>query len=67
LCAVPTGDLRVLQRFARLYGDPPPCTSAWHQVPLHLGRVLMGLHLELLSIRRTPGTLNDLAESESAA
>jgi UDPglucose--hexose-1-phosphate uridylyltransferase len=57
--------LEVLQRFDRLYGDPLPYISAWHQAPLRVGRDLMGLHLELFSIRRAPGKLKYLAGSES--
>ena len=57
--------LDVLQRFDRLYGDPLPYISAWHQAPLHVGRDLMGLHVELFSIRRAPGKLKYLAGSES--
>jgi UDPglucose--hexose-1-phosphate uridylyltransferase len=58
--------LDVLQRFDRLYGDPLPYISAWHQAPVHVGRDLLGLHLELFSIRRAPGKLKFLAGSESA-
>ena len=57
--------LDVLQRFDRLYGDPLPYMSAWHQAPVRSGRDLLGLHLELFSIRRAPGKLKYLAGSES--
>ena len=58
--------LDVLQRFDRLYDSPLPYISAWHQAPLHTGRDLLALHLELFSIRRAPGKLKFLAGSESA-
>ena len=57
--------LDVLQRFDRLYATPLPYISAWHQAPLQIGRELLGLHLEVFSIRRAPGKLKYLAGSES--
>jgi UDPglucose--hexose-1-phosphate uridylyltransferase len=57
--------LDLLQRFDRLYGDQLPYIAAWHQAPLRVGRDLLGLHLELFSIRRAPGKLKYLAGSES--
>jgi UDPglucose--hexose-1-phosphate uridylyltransferase len=58
--------LDVLRRFDRLYGSPLPYISAWHQAPRRVGRDLLGLHLELFSIRRAPDKLKYLAGSESA-
>jgi UDPglucose--hexose-1-phosphate uridylyltransferase len=58
--------LDVLRRFDRLYGTPLPYIAAWHQAPLRAGRDLLGLHLEVFSIRRAPGKLKYLAGSESA-
>jgi UDPglucose--hexose-1-phosphate uridylyltransferase len=58
--------LDLLRRFDRLYGDQLPYISAWHQAPTTAGRDLLGLHLELFSIRRAVGKLKFLAGSESA-
>jgi UDPglucose--hexose-1-phosphate uridylyltransferase len=58
--------LDVLQRFDRLYDAPLPYISAWHQAPVHAGRDLLGLHLEVFSSRRTADKLKFLAGSESA-
>jgi UDPglucose--hexose-1-phosphate uridylyltransferase len=49
-----------------MYGDQLPYISAWHQAPVHAGRDLLGLHLELFSPRRTADKLKFLAGSESA-
>jgi len=58
--------LDVLSRFDGLFGLPMPYIAAWHQAPVHVGRALAYLHLELFSIRRAPGKLMYLAGSESA-
>jgi UDPglucose--hexose-1-phosphate uridylyltransferase len=58
--------LDVLQRFDRLYAAPLPYISAWHQAPTTVGRELLGLHLEVFSIRRSADKLKFLAGSESA-
>lgn len=58
--------LDVLNRLDRMYNAPLPYIAAWHQAPVELGRDLLGLHLELFSIRRTRTKLKFLAGSESA-
>jgi UDPglucose--hexose-1-phosphate uridylyltransferase len=58
--------LDVLQRFDRLYDAPLPYIAAWHQAPKSVGRDLLGLHLEVFSIRRSADKLKFLAGSESA-
>jgi UDPglucose--hexose-1-phosphate uridylyltransferase len=45
---------------------PVPYISAWRQAPVHEGRDLGYLHLQLFSIRRAAGRLKYLAGSESA-
>ncbi|MER6913175.1 galactose-1-phosphate uridylyltransferase [Streptomyces sp. NPDC000594] len=61
--------LELLRRFDRVFGDgqpPTPYISAWHQAPFHAeGRADLALHLELFTVRRTPGKLKFLAGSES--
>ncbi|MFF2812342.1 galactose-1-phosphate uridylyltransferase [Streptomyces sp. NPDC058000] len=61
--------LEVLRRFDRLFGPqapPTPYISAWHQAPVHVAdRAEFALHLELFTVRRTPGKLKFLAGSES--
>ncbi|WP_407565378.1 galactose-1-phosphate uridylyltransferase [Streptomyces sp. 184] len=62
--------LELLRRFDRIFGpgEPPtPYISAWHQAPVRAaGRDDYALHLELFTIRRSPGKLKYLAGSESA-
>jgi UDPglucose--hexose-1-phosphate uridylyltransferase len=58
--------LDLLARLDRLFGVPLPYVAAWHQAPVHGGRDLARLHLELFSVRRAPGKLKYLAGSESA-
>ena len=58
--------LDVLARLDRMYDAPLPYISAWHQAPVRAGRDLLGLHLEVSSIRRTATRLKFLAGSESA-
>jgi UDPglucose--hexose-1-phosphate uridylyltransferase len=46
--------------------DPrPPYIAGWHQAPVRTGRDLTRLHLQLFSLRRSPGKLKYLAGSES--
>ncbi|WP_214401722.1 galactose-1-phosphate uridylyltransferase [Pseudonocardia lacus] len=62
----------LLRRLERFFGedtvsvDPrPPYIAGWHQAPVHTGRDLTRLHLQLFSLRRAPGKLKYLAGSES--
>ncbi|MFI7585649.1 galactose-1-phosphate uridylyltransferase [Spongisporangium articulatum] len=64
--AFPALYLDVLGRLDRMYNAPLPYIAAWHQAPVREGRDLLGLHLELFSIRRTATKLKFLAGSESA-
>jgi UDPglucose--hexose-1-phosphate uridylyltransferase len=65
--------LELLRRFDRIFGPdapPTPYISGWHQAPFTIeGRELVredfALHLELFTIRRSPGKLKYLAGSES--
>ncbi|MGW2838333.1 galactose-1-phosphate uridylyltransferase [Streptomyces sp. NPDC001493] len=61
--------LELLRRFDRIFGPdapPTPYIAAWHQAPFRApGREELALHLELFTIRRTPGKLKFLAGSES--
>ncbi|MEU0691583.1 galactose-1-phosphate uridylyltransferase [Streptomyces uncialis] len=62
--------LELLRRFDRIFGPdapPTPYISAWHQAPFTrpAERAGFGLHLELFTVRRTPGKLKFLAGSES--
>ncbi|MBZ4017303.1 galactose-1-phosphate uridylyltransferase [Streptomyces purpurogeneiscleroticus] len=61
--------LEVLRRFDRIFGEgepPTPYIAAWHQAPVRSPhRDGFALHLELFTIRRTPGKLKFLAGSES--
>ncbi|GLF99392.1 galactose-1-phosphate uridylyltransferase [Streptomyces yaizuensis] len=61
--------LELLVRFDRVFGEgqpPTPYVSAWHQAPFRApGREDLALHLELFTVRRTPGKLKFLAGSES--
>jgi UDPglucose--hexose-1-phosphate uridylyltransferase len=56
----------VLRRFDKLFDTSMPYISAWNQAPVHDGRELVHLHLELFSIRRSATKLKYLAGSESA-
>jgi UDPglucose--hexose-1-phosphate uridylyltransferase len=58
--------LDVLGRFERLFDLPMPYIAAWHQAPVHTGRELSHLHLQVFSIRRAADKLKFLAGSESA-
>jgi UDPglucose--hexose-1-phosphate uridylyltransferase len=56
----------LLRRFDKLFDKPMPYISAWNQAPVHQGRELAHLHLELFSSRRSATKLKFLAGSESA-
>ncbi|MGJ7442162.1 galactose-1-phosphate uridylyltransferase [Aquipuribacter sp. MA13-6] len=58
--------LDLLGRLDRLFDVPLPYISAWHQAPVHAGRDLLALHLQITSIRRAPTRLKYLAGSEAA-
>jgi UDPglucose--hexose-1-phosphate uridylyltransferase len=55
----------LLRRFDRLFDQPAPYISAWHQAPVRREAADFALHLELFTIRRAPGKLKYLAGSES--
>ncbi len=58
----------LLHRLDRYFGPDagrPPYIAGWHQAPVHTGRDLTRLHLQLFSLRRAPGKLKYLAGSES--
>ncbi|WP_411140034.1 galactose-1-phosphate uridylyltransferase [Streptomyces sp. x-80] len=70
--------LELLRRFDRIFDEGngrgksvagaarTPYIAAWHQAPVHAAdRAEFALHLELFTIRRTPGKLKFLAGSES--
>ena len=59
--------LEVLRRMDRYYEGVHelPYISGWHQAPVHEGRELGRLHLQLFSLLRAPGKLKYLAGSES--
>ncbi|MFE9258549.1 galactose-1-phosphate uridylyltransferase [Streptomyces sp. NPDC006879] len=57
--------LDLLGRFDRLFPTPAPYVSAWHQAPVHRGRDLFALHLELFTPRRAADRLKYLAGTES--
>ncbi|MDQ6617505.1 MAG: galactose-1-phosphate uridylyltransferase [Actinomycetota bacterium] len=64
--------LDVLRRLEVAHGADLPYISAWHQAPVQPdqaavpARELACLHLEICSIRRSPGRLKYLAGSETA-
>jgi UDPglucose--hexose-1-phosphate uridylyltransferase len=57
----------VLARFDGLFDSPMPYMATWHQAPVHEGRELGHLHLEIFSIKRSADKLKYLASSESGA
>jgi UDPglucose--hexose-1-phosphate uridylyltransferase len=63
--------LDLLRRLDRFYVGPDgasvrlPYIAGWHQAPVHTGRDLARLHLQLTSVLRAPGKLKYLAGSES--
>jgi UDPglucose--hexose-1-phosphate uridylyltransferase len=60
-----TVQLDLLGRFARLFDQPAPYISGWHQAPARTGREHVALHLELFTLRRSNDKLKYLAGSES--
>ncbi|GAA4688945.1 galactose-1-phosphate uridylyltransferase [Phytohabitans rumicis] len=58
--------LDVLRRFDGLFGVQMPYISGWHQAPVHEGRDVSHLHLQIFSTRRAANKLKHLAGSESA-
>jgi len=65
LAELPAVYLDLLGRFRRLFDEPAPYISAWHQAPVRTGRDELALHLELFTVRRTSDKLKYLAGSES--
>lgn len=59
-------ELDLLRGFDALFDAPMPYVAAWHQAPVHEGRDLSYLHLQLFSVRQAPEKLKYLAGSESA-
>ena len=57
--------LELLRRLDGLYDRPLPYIAAWHQAPVHTGRDLAWLHLEVFSVLRSADKLKYLAGSES--
>jgi UDPglucose--hexose-1-phosphate uridylyltransferase len=57
----------VLGRYDGLFDMPMPYMATWHQAPVHTGRDLAHLRLEIISSRRAANKLKFLASSESAA
>jgi UDPglucose--hexose-1-phosphate uridylyltransferase len=57
----------LLRRMDRYFEgvDAVPYIAGWHQAPVHTGRELGRLHLQLFSMLRAPGKLKYLAGSES--
>jgi UDPglucose--hexose-1-phosphate uridylyltransferase len=58
--------LDLLGRLDRIHGMPIPYVAAWHQAPVHSGRELLRLHLQLVSIQRAADRLKYFAGSEAA-
>jgi UDPglucose--hexose-1-phosphate uridylyltransferase len=56
----------IVRRLDGLFGVDMPYVAAWHQAPVHAGRELGYLRLQLYTVRRAPGKLKYLAGSESA-
>jgi UDPglucose--hexose-1-phosphate uridylyltransferase len=60
--------LRRLDRFHVAADGAPvrlPYIAGWHQAPVHTGRDLARLHLQITSVLRAPGKLKYLAGSET--
>ena len=55
-----------LQRLDGVFGIEMAYMASWHQAPVNVGRNVLGLHMQITSIRRAPGKLKYLAGSESA-
>jgi UDPglucose--hexose-1-phosphate uridylyltransferase len=58
--------LDLLRRLDGLYGLRLPYVAAWHQAPVNAAPGLAYLHLELLSVQRSPTKIKYLAGSEAA-
>jgi UDPglucose--hexose-1-phosphate uridylyltransferase len=58
--------LDLLRRLDALYELRLPYVAAWHQAPVNASRGLAYLHLELLSVQRSPTRIKYLAGSEAA-
>ncbi|WP_292705438.1 galactose-1-phosphate uridylyltransferase [Microbacterium sp. SCN 71-17] len=58
--------LRLLRGVDAVYDTPTPYIAAWHQAPVHAGRDIARLHLQLTSPRRAADKLKFLAGSEAA-
>ncbi len=57
---------RVLRGLDAIYDSPTPYIAAWHQAPVHVGRDVVRLSLQLTSPRRGENKLKYLAGSEAA-
>ncbi|HEY7717708.1 MAG TPA: galactose-1-phosphate uridylyltransferase [Pedococcus sp.] len=63
--------LDLLRRLDRYHPSPAgsplrlPYIAAWQQAPVHVGRDISRLHLQVMSVLRAPGKLKYLAGSES--
>jgi len=55
-----------LQRLDGVFGIEMAYMASWHQASVNVGRDVLGLHMQITSIRRAPGKLKYLAGSESA-
>jgi UDPglucose--hexose-1-phosphate uridylyltransferase len=55
-----------MQRLDGVFGIEMAYMASWHQAPVDDGHDVLGLHLQITSIRRAPGKLKYLAGSESA-
>jgi UDPglucose--hexose-1-phosphate uridylyltransferase len=58
--------LDLLKRLDALYGMRLPYVAAWHQAPVKATPGLAHLHLEVLSVQRSPTKIKYLAGSEAA-
>jgi len=56
---------RILRALDRLYDTPTPYIAAWHQAPVHVGRDMIRLMLQVTSPRRAAGKLKFRAGSET--
>ena len=54
------------RRLDGVFGIEMAYMASWHQAPVSVGRNVLGLHMQITSIRRAPGKLKYLAGSESA-
>jgi UDPglucose--hexose-1-phosphate uridylyltransferase len=61
--------LDVLRRLDALFGTPMPYMAAWQQAPAQdpAARTEMGLHLQVMTVRRAAGKLKFRAGTESGA